>query len=456
MTFKPNRALSDAAVEWLQEVLRERLCPSLRLSRIDANTLSLGITDGAGSIVFDRPAPTFLTTGSEMPCTSWDPRALGWTSVLGSPIPAPGIADLPVPLIEEVGGGFSIHYDILGLVFWMLSRREEVGRIDLDQHARFPASASHAFRHGYLDRPVVDEWLDVLGQILVRLWPQLRLVRHSFDIKLSHDVDLPSRYAFRTLRGFVRAVGEDIIRRGRFMDALRAPWILLNSSRQLHPADPSNTFDWLMTVSERLSLKSAFYFICGRTNPAIDAGYEPEDGVIRALMREIHRRGHEIGLHPSYGTYLSPDRIAEEASRLRRVCSEEGIVQREWGGRMHYLRWSTPLTLYGWEQAGMTYDSTLGYADCAGFRCGTCHEYPAFDPVASRRLELRIRPLIAWEGAIMAKQYMGLGYGEAAYAALGRLKRACRAVRGSFSLLWHNSELSLLPYRELYESVLAH
>lgn len=40
----------------------------------------------------------------------------------------------------------------------------------------------------------------------------------------------------------------------------------------------------------------------------------------------------------------------------------QGIQQAEWGGRMHYLRWKTPTTLYGWEQAGMTYDSTLSYA----------------------------------------------------------------------------------------------
>src|SRR2546423_5475947 len=102
----------------------------------------------------------------------------------------------------------------------------------------------------------------------------------------------------------------------------------------------------------------------------------------------------------------------------------------------------------------MTYDSSLGYADCAGFRCGTCHEYPAFDPVANRKLNLRIRPLVAWEGTIMAKQYMGLGYGEAAYTALIQLKRACQAVGGSFAFLWHNSELSLSAHRKLYESVL--
>ncbi len=63
----------------------------------------------------------------------------------------------------------------------------------------------------------------------------------------------------------------------------------------------------------------------------------------------------------------------------------------------------------------MSYDSTLGYADHAGFRCGTCFEYPAFDPVADKQLNLRIRPLIAMECSVTADRYMGLGTGSDAF-----------------------------------------
>ena len=84
-------------------------------------------------------------------------------------------------------------------------------------------------------------------------------------------------------------------------------------------------------------------------------------------MRRIHERGHEIGLHPSYNTFVHPERIAREGQRLQRICMEEGIEQSEWGGRMHFLRWQWPTTAYGWEQAGFQYDSTLSYADRPGF-----------------------------------------------------------------------------------------
>ena len=49
-----------------------------------------------------------------------------------------------------------------------------------------------------------------------------------------------------------------------------------------------------------------------------------------------------------------------------------GVDQKKFGGRMHYLRIKWPTTLYFWEKAKFAYDSSMGYADLPGFRCGTC------------------------------------------------------------------------------------
>jgi hypothetical protein len=397
---------------------------------------------------------TFTRADSNLPCTHWDATSEGWQSALGSQLPAPGASSLPTPLITPTDQGMHVAYDILGLTYWMLSRQEEVGRTDLDEHGRFPATSSHAYNHGYLERPVVDEWLHILGQVIQRTWPGLSLKRHHFATKVSHDVDDPSRYGFSSTKALLRNMAKDVIQRGDYQSAMLAPWIRLRSSSELHHADPANNFEWIMDTSERLGLKSAFYFICGRTEPRRDADYEPEHPAIRRLMRRIHARGHEIGLHPSYGSYLSPSIIGKEAARLRRIAAEEGIVQDEWGGRMHYLRWNNPITLEAWEQAGMTYDSSLGYADRAGFRCGTSFEYPAFDPVQGRALQLRVRPLIAMECSVIEECYMGLGVTEKAYGKFMQLKGFVMAVGGTFTLLWHNCRFYSHDERALYTSLL--
>lgn len=443
----------QAVLVWLAIILEERFGHCFRVTQAE-QTLLLRLPSTSGAIVFDSLKPAFRQSRSDIPCGEWNAKAEGWNPPLGKPIPAPVASELPRPLIEEAGDYITIHYDVLGLTYWMLSRLEEVGRSDLDDHGRFPATSSHAFIHGYLERPIVDEWLDIVGQAIKRLWPGIQLRSRRFTMKISHDVDGPSRYGFQNIRGVLQAMAGDVIQRRDLKSALLAPWLRLNTRGKLHSLDPANTFDWIMDLSERHDLPSAFYFICGRTDPSKDAHYEPEHPAIRRLMRSIHERGHEIGLHPSYNTYRTPQAIQQEAGRLKKICAEEGIQQSGWGGRMHYLRWEHPITMRAWNDAGMEYDSSLGYADRPGFRCGTSFEYPAFDPICGEMLRLRIRPLIAMDCTVIAPRYMGLGVGEAALAKFQQLKNSCRMVGGNFSLLWHNTELWNDAQRRLYGAIL--
>jgi hypothetical protein len=443
-----------STLAWLSNILTERFGHAFDLRVQLPNTLLITFFENTRSIQMPLYWDTFNRADSNLPFTHWDATAEGWHSALGSPLPAPGTASLATPLITPTDNGMHVAYDILGLTYWMLSRQEEVGRTDLDVHGRFPATSSHSYKHDYLERPVVDEWLHILGQVIQRTWPGIELKEHSFSLKVSHDVDEPSRYGFRSMPALVRAMAGDVIKRRDFKSAMLAPWIRMNTRTELHRADPANTFNWIMDVSEQHGLQSVFYFICGHTDPH-DADYQPEHPAIRHLMRSIHQRGHEIGLHPSYGTYQKPQLIRQEADRLRKVCAEEGIAQTEWGGRMHYLRWKTPTTMRALADAGMTYDSTFSYADRPGFRCGTCFEYPAFDPVAQEALGLRVRPLIAMECTVTAQQYMGLGTGDAALVKFMNLKNICREVGGCFTLLWHNSQIGTSLERQIYQHVLA-
>lgn len=443
------------ALSWLSIVLEERFGYDFTLIQAQ-NSLKLSIADSPkGYILFPKLESAFHESRSDFPCSQWDAESEGWGSVLSKPLPMPCVAELNYPLIESKQDHAVIHYDILGLTYWMLNRIEEIGRTDLDNHQRFPAVNSHAYKHNYLDRPIVDEWLHLLGQVIQRVWPELELKQHQFSMKVSHDVDMPSRYGFGSAQGIIRSMGGDILKRRDFKSALLAPLIRMNSTKSLHSNDPFNTFDWIMEQSEKHNLVSAFYFICGRTDASKDADYEPEHPAIRQLMREIHARGHEIGLHPSYNSFQSPEVIKNEANRLQVLMQEEGIVQHEFGGRMHYLRWEQPTTLQAWNDAGMTYDSTLGYADRPGFRCGTCFEYPSFNAVAQKVLQIRIRPLIAMECTVIAERYMGHGYTDAAVKQFQKLKSTCRAVNGCFTLLWHNSHFLTDNDKNLYIRLLA-
>ncbi len=431
---------TDPALRWLEVVLTERFGHEFQLS-FTGGHLQMRLNERQGTIIFDSPDPAFHQSRSDFPCFEWFPRKEGFEASDARALPAPASHPLVSPLVELGPEEAVVHYDVPGLTIWMLTRQEEIGRTDLDEHRRFPATSSHAYHHDYLERPIVDEWLAVLGQIIGRVWPDITLKHHRFSVKVSHDVDRPARYAFQSFAGLIRTLGGDVLVRRDIKSAIMAPFLWLNSRRThaIQREDPFNTFTWLMDQSEKYGLTSAFYFICGRTDSSKDALYDPEMPEIRQLIRTIHSRGHEIGLHPSYNTYNRPAEIAREAERLRRVCAEEGVTQRGWGGRMHFLRWDQATTLRAWNDAGMTYDSTMSYADRPGFRCGTCFEYPAFDVVEQRALGIRVRPLVAMDCTVIAERYLGLGSTEAAFQKFNALKDECRKVGGTFTLLWHNS-----------------
>jgi hypothetical protein len=102
-----------------------------------------------------------------------------------------------------------------------------------------------------------------------------------------------------------------------------------------------------------------------------------------------------------------------------------------------------------WKDAGLDYDSTLGFADHVGFRCGTCHEFPVFNLRTRSPLRLRERPLVAMDTTLLAPQYMALRP-EQAIEWIERLSSTCRRFGGTFSLLWHNSSLIESWQRGIY------
>lgn len=439
--------------QWLQLLLKERFGILFNFSR-DNNSLSLTIDAiEEKAIVFTNIDLAFYDSSLlvDMKYDEWNAELENFETKINSILPMPFSQTIKMPLIEYVGNKCLIHYDILGLAYWMLARVEEFRDVPLDSHDRFPAIESHAYKYGYLNRPIVDEWLDILKQVILNLFPNIQLKQHQFMQYISHDVDRPSKFGFASLYKLIKGMGGELLREKNILSIFTAPYIRLTSAEKISHLDPYNTFSWIMDEVEKNNLKTSFYFICGGTH-RLDADYSMKNLAIHDLLKNISNRGHEIGLHPSYETYLNPAQLQKEFFALKTICEYLGIKQKEWGGRMHYLRWKQDVTMNAWDSVGLSYDSTLAYADHAGFRCGTCYEYTAFDHQLDRILNLRIRPLIVMEATVF--YYEKYGITDAAYDRMDSLKTKCKLMQGQFSLLWHNNEFVRPKAREIFSSVL--
>jgi hypothetical protein len=342
--------------------------------------------------------------------------------------------------------------DVFGGSFFSATRYEEIVLSATDRHGRFPATASLAYREGFLDLPVVNMYAELLWACLRWLWPTLERPRRTYKVVVTHDVDRPFCVVGRPARRVIRDIGADV-KRGDFALAWSRTRSAVMTRSRAAPSDPCYaTFDFLMDQSERLNCTSAFFFIAGDPSHPLDPSYSIEDAAIRRLIARIASRGHEIGLHARYDSYLSPQPIREDFERLQHVAAEAGVQQDAWGGRQHYLRWRNPDTWQAWEDASLQYDSTVGFADHVGFRGGVCCEYPVFNLRRGTPLALRERPLVAMDATLCG--YMGLGV-DRAIECVRELAATCRSYSGELCILAHNDRFLSSSARRAYVEALA-
>jgi hypothetical protein len=398
--------------------------------------------------LFSTPQGEWLGTGSlpQGPLESADAGSFGLDARLVS-------KDLPVIYGAKPSSGrlvrvnentIEVDLDVFGSIFFMLTRYEEAVTPDRDRHGRFPSSASIAGRGGFLGRPVVNEYLEVLWSCIKRLWPSASRKERSFRVLPTHDVDCPAYYEFYPTKEILMGMAGDVVKRLSPGTAVKKfeDWRGTISGRA---KDPFDTFDWLMDLSEASGWTSTFNFIAGGDTEFDRPRYPLSHRIVKDLMTSIVRRGHEIGFHPSYATMTDGAAWKTELEALREAAGSVEIR----GGRQHYLRFENPTTWRFWDEAGLEYDSTLAFAEAAGFRCGTCYEYPVFDLLSRTTMRLRERPTVVMESTVISERYMGLGAGEDAAAFIDELKSRCRLFNGDFVLLWHNSSLTAPEHFEL-------
>ena len=333
--------------------------------------------------------------------------------------------------------------DIFALSFFMLTRWEEYVNKNRDSHDRFPATESLAYKEGFLDRPIVNEKLEELKEQLLEIESSLKFKKREFEFVLTHDVD--DVKFWKSKKQLFRMVIGDFLKRKDIKLALsRVKEYYLVSTDKIK--DPFNTFDWLMDRSEELGLKSRFYFMSdGLTE--YDNRYDITTQ--KDLIERIKKRGHIIGIHPSYNAYSNFEQFKKEKELLEKV-SKCKIDE----GREHYLRFEVPITWQIWEDNGMRVDSTCGYADKEGFRCGIGDEFSVFNILTREKLKLKERPLIVMDGSFLTyqKSISPKEMDNEIKILIDRVKK----YDGTFTFLWHNSSFNGIwkDFINIYSKVL--
>lgn len=328
--------------------------------------------------------------------------------------------------LHEVGEELILESDILASTFFMLSRWEEYANPKRDAHHRFSSKESLAYKYDFLQKPIVNQYVEILWALLQKLEIQQKRKERHFEIVPTHDVDIP--FLFTSPFQSLKTLARHLVDPGFFRDGIHF------TKSYLQGNDPNDTHDIFLDGAEKLDAKAHFFFITGGKNK-----YDPSSQLnhpkVKSLIEKIKKRGHYLGFHPSYNAYQDSDLFNEEKTHLENTIGQEVKT-----GRQHYLRFEVPTTWNLWENASMEWDSTLGYADAIGFRCGVCYPFPVFDILQRKQLQLYERPLLFMETTLGMYDKLSLAD---AQMKVNTLIDEVKQYRGEFVFLWHNSSLNL-------------
>lgn len=361
--------------------------------------------------------------------------------------PLPTIENIPFLYgkaeIEKRGNTIIIHADLIASAFVLLSRYEEYVQPHLrDEHGRFSAKHTIAYTNEFLHRPIVDEYGALLRKCLREVGVEVAEPEQKFSkIYLTHDVDFLSRYgSFRGLCGAVwRTLKSGINEITPALQSLKNP---LN--------DPFFTFPWI--VQNNAKFETLFFLKSKKYHNRHDRPfYSLASRAARHLISLLQQSGATIGLHASYAAGENPKLIAGEKQELETACNTQITYNRN-----HFLRSLNPSDMTYLLRSGIRHDFTMGYADYAGFRLGTCRAVHYIDIETKTVHDLMLHPLLIMDCTLSDERYMNLNENEA-FNHAKLLIDSVKKYNGEVVLLWHNhlfAETEKYNHRELYCKIL--
>jgi len=338
-----------------------------------------------------------------------------------------------------------LPFDPFAAAFFMLSRYEEYLPHRADEHGRFLAAESIAYREGFLQQAVVDRWALMLRDALLARCPGLQFKGRAYVFEQTVDIDAAYCYlhkgTFRTVTGLLR----DGLHR-HDMDEIRRRVRVLRGKEE----DPYDTFDYILDRSRSCAGRGSLIFFPLMGDYGIyDKPASPYCNGFRQLLQHLGDYA-KMGLHGSYYSSAEPDRLGREIERLADILHHP-IVRN----RFHFLRFNLPYAYRNLVQHNVLHDYSMGYAELPGFRCGTCSTVPFFDLNSDQETPLWMHPFAAMDATF--KKYLGVSPDEAARQ-MKVLADEARRVGGTFSCIFHNQNLSddyeWKGWRTVYEEVL--
>lgn len=342
-----------------------------------------------------------------------------------------------IPAFFQSQSDSSMGFDVFSASFYLVSRYEEYLPFVKDIHQRFQAESSLAYKHDFLQKPLINIWAKSLMQKIKQKHPDLEVISPTYNYISTIDIDNAFYYLEK---GFVRSLAGFFASIFSFdFNGIQQRFAVLLGKQK----DPYDTYDAQLKLQKEYNLK-VIYFILLADYGLNDKNISFTKRKFQLLIKRLADYA-SIGIHPSYGSNTNFAKLHKEIKRL------EGITKREvTKSRQHFLKLTLPETYNQLVDFGIRDDYTMGFASAIGFRASICSAYTFYNLDTETILPIKIHPFAVMDATLL--YYLKLSP-EQSLTQISALIEEVKNVNGTFISLWHNDTFSNYKQWKGWESV---
>lgn len=333
-------------------------------------------------------------------------------------------------------------FDPFSASFFLVSRFEEYLPHTKDYHGRYPSNQSLAFRHGFIDKPIVNIWIELIRKKLLEHFPEMVFPEKSFRFLPTIDID--NAWAFKN-KGFLRnsaGILSDLIQ-CKFNHVKCRIGTIFGQHK-----DPYDTYEYQIQLFEKCHLKPIYFFLIGDYS-RYDKNIPFDNKYFQSLIIYLDHFG-DVGIHPSYASNESTHKLSGEISRLSSILRKRIKLSRQ-----HFIKMNLPETYRNLIKMEISDEYSMGYSDIPGFRAGICTPFYFYDVEREEETSLRVHPFCLMDGTM--KDYMNLTPNQAIHI-IDKLIVEVKKVSGDFISIWHNESFCenkrWKGWRKVYEHLI--
>ena len=345
------------------------------------------------------------------------------------------------PVFFQASNENAFAYDVFAASFYLVSRYEEYLPHLKDKYNRFKAEESLAFKHNFLQKPVVNIWAKQLISVIEDKFPDLEIKHPTF--KFISTIDIDNAYLYKG-KGFLRSAAFLLKAMLRFdIDSLKMAVAVSSKKRK----DPFDTYSLQFNLQKKYDLDLRYFVLLGDYG-LNDKSISYTNSNFQALIKRLADLA-PVGVHPSFGSSINENKLAVEVKRLEDIQKREVTFSRQ-----HFLQLSFPNTYKRLLDVGITNDYTMGYASVLGFRAGISSSFTFYNLDMEQVMPIKVHPFAIVDDTL--KFNMQLNPDDVVQK-LGEIINEVKEVDGTLISIWHNDTLSdegvWKGWRNVYEDM---